>query len=87
MPCSSPISPGFRRGSNGLTYQIGQSGGTIGWQVASIAETGAGTVQDIRVAAAWNGNWGPGSATGTVVLGPDGVARRIEWSNGVVFSR
>jgi hypothetical protein len=78
---------GIWSGSNGLTYQIGQSGGTIGWQVASIAETGAGIIQDTRVAASWNGNWGPGSATGSVVAGPDGVARRIEWSNGVVFSR
>lgn len=74
-------------GSNGLSYEMGQSGNTIGWRVNSISETGRGTISGRSVAAAWNGNWGPGSATGTVSIGPGGVANRIDWNNGVVFSR
>lgn len=78
---------GVWTGSNGLTYQIGQSGNTIGWQVASISETGTGSIAGRTVTASWNGNWGPGSATGTVSVGPGGVANRIDWNNGVAFTR
>lgn len=71
----------------GLTYQITQSGSTIGWQVASISETAVGTINGTTVTASWNGNWGPGSASGTVSFGPNGVANRITWNNGAVFMR
>jgi hypothetical protein len=74
-------------GSNGLVYDVSQAGNNIGWRVNSIAETGAGSIQGRSVTASWNGNWGPGSSTGTVSIGPGGVANRIDWHNGVVFSR
>ena len=78
---------GVWTGSNGLTYQIGQTGNTIGWQVASISETGRGSIAGRTVTASWNGNWGPGSSTGTVTVGADGAANRISWNNGVTFTR
>jgi len=74
-------------GSNGLTYELSQSGNTVGWRVNSIAETGTVNVSGRSVAASWDGNWGSGSARGTVSVGPGGIANRIVWDNGVVFSR
>lgn len=74
-------------GSNGLTYELSQSGNTVGWRVNSISETGTVNVSGRSVAASWNGNWGSGSARGIVSVGPGGIANRIDWNNGIVFSR
>jgi hypothetical protein len=62
---------------------MSQSGNIIGWRVPRIGETGTGTVQGRTITISWNGQWGRGSATGTVSVG----ANRIDWNNGVNFTR
>lgn len=77
-------------GSNiGFEYRITQSGNNFTWDVLKpIREQGRGTISGDRINASWSGNNGSGSANGRI-LGLDSLKRatRIEWSNGVVFSR
>jgi hypothetical protein len=75
--------------SIGFRYSMAQSGNTFTWNVTSpIREQGKGTISDSNISASWNGTNGSGSATGRIT-GTDSSnkAKRIEWSNGVVFFR
>lgn len=73
----------------GAEYQIKQTGSTFRWETNNLGweETAKGTITGSTVKADWSGKHGYGSATGTIKAGPEGNANRIEWTNGVVFSR
>ena len=74
-------------GSTGMTYVISQTGARFTWST-NTGERGEGTTDADTVQATWNAPSGAGSATGRVTqTDPSGAARRIEWSNGVVFQR
>jgi hypothetical protein len=66
---------------------MSQNGNQFVWDVASNHERAQGTIQGTGVSASWAGDWGPGQASGTVTVDPNGQAVRIDWSNGVVFQR
>ena len=75
--------------SIGFQYNIMQSGNTFTWNVTTpISEQGKGTISGNSINASWSGANGSGSASGRIA-GTDSSnrAKRIEWSNGVVFFR
>jgi len=62
--------------------------GDFTWSVAATGEQGSATVQGNSISASWKGAAGTGSAKGAVsVETPGGLATRMEWGNGVVFTR
>jgi len=71
----------------GLVYEISQVGTSFTWTVASTGEQGKGTLSGSDIAAQFTGPRGAGSVKGRVVVDAQGRATRIEWSNGVVFTR
>jgi hypothetical protein len=75
--------------SIGFQYKISQSGNNFTWNVMKpLREQGRGTISGNNINASWSGDNGSGSANGRI-MGVDSLNRasRIEWSNGVVFSR
>jgi hypothetical protein len=64
-----------------------QNGDSFAWSAAKIGEAARGKLTGNNIEASWNGNWGSGSASGSVEIDADGRAVRIRWSNGVVFTR
>jgi len=80
---------GIWNSSIGFQYHIKQNGNTFTWNVTTpISEQGAGTISGNNINASWSGANGSGSASGKIT-GNDSSnrAKRIEWNNGVVFSR
>lgn len=75
--------------SIGFQYQITQAGNTFTWEVLKpIREHGQGTISGHTINASWRGDNGSGSASGRIILtASKNRANRIEWSNGVIFSR
>lgn len=73
--------------SIGLVYDITQVGQTMSWKVTTTPQTATGTVQGNTVNASWTGPGNTGSASGKIIRDQQGRAIRIEWSNGVVFTR
>lgn len=75
--------------SIGFQYDISQSGTTFTWNVITpVREQGRGTLSGNSVTASWSGDNGSGSASGRITeTDSQGRAKRIEWSNGVVFFR
>jgi hypothetical protein len=73
----------------GAIYEITQDGLAFQWYTNNLGwdENATGTITGSTVSASWSGKHGSGTATGTVVSGREGIANRIEWTNGVVFSR
>jgi hypothetical protein len=71
---------------NGWVYAITQEGSTFTWTMEALDEKGKGTIEGTNVSATWSGKNGSGSATGTMVLDA-GVPIKIQWSNGIVFTR
>lgn len=89
-----PIKIGGAWNSNiGLSYHIGQDGHHFTWEAIKngnpTGQIGKGNIEGETVFASWKGGpQGPGEAKGTIVhVNEDGVATRIEWGNGVVFTR
>jgi hypothetical protein len=78
-------------GSNGATYELSPAGNDLAWAAVGRYgghERGQVLVDDAAtVRATWGGDWGPGSATGRVMADATGQPTRIEWSNGVTFTR
>ena len=81
-----PNISGNWKGSNGLTYTITQNNNTFTWN-ASNGEVGNGTINGTNINASWKWLFTTGSASGTIVLNPQGVPTAINWNNGVVFTR
>ncbi len=79
--------------SIGFIYHIHQDGPHFTWETVKggkpTGQVGKGNIEGETVFASWKGGpQGPGEAKGTIVhVNPDGVATRIEWGNGVVFTR
>jgi len=71
-------------GSNGWVYNISQNGSTFTWVVEGVSQKGEGNINGKSVSAKWDGG---GSARGEVKADANGRATRIEWSNGVIFTR
>jgi len=79
---------GVWQSSIGLVYEIEQSGNHFTWHVASVGQTGEGTIEGDRLQAKWRNGRKTDSATGRIVEADEtGRAFRIEWSNGVAFHR
>jgi photosystem II stability/assembly factor-like uncharacterized protein len=78
---------GVWRSNIGKTYEISQTRNIFTWKVPASSQTGSGNINGLKVSASWIEGGQRGSATGTVVLNPQGRAIRINWSNGVVFTR
>jgi hypothetical protein len=75
--------------SIGFQYDITQSGKSFTWNVITpVREQGRGTISGNGVSASWSGDNGSGNAEGRITESDSqGRAKRIEWSNGVVFFR
>jgi len=74
-------------GYNNWVYNISQNGSTFTWSVENVSQKGEGNINGKSVSVKWEGS-GSGSATGTVTkVDSSGRATRIEWSNGVIFTR
>lgn len=72
----------------GAVYEVWQYGNRFIWWSDSLNETAMGKLQGSAIHASWSGNNGDGSGVAVVKnIDSDGRAHRIEWSNGVVFSR
>lgn len=79
---------GTWRYSTDWVYSITQTGSTFTWSMGKFNEKGEGTISGSVISASWSGTNGSGSATGTVTrVDEAGRATRIEWNNGVVFTR
>lgn len=72
----------------GAVYEITQHGQKFVWWSARLQETAMGVVQGTQIRATWSGINGAGSGVAVIkVFDRAGRARRIEWSNGVIFTR
>jgi hypothetical protein len=79
---------GVWKSNIGAAYEIMQHGGKFLWWSERLNETAMGVVQGNRMRATWNGSNGAGTGEAKITRFDDqGRARRIEWSNGVVFTR
>jgi hypothetical protein len=72
---------------NDWVYAITQDGFHFTWSMGALDETGRGYIEGTKVTATWSGKNGSGSATGTVIVDAAGRATKIQWSNGIVFTR
>jgi hypothetical protein len=70
-----------------VSYSISQNQSAFTWSAPKLHSKGEGTVTGNSISATWTGDWGPGSATGTIKVDATGRATQIDWSNGVVFKR
>lgn len=86
---AGPSIEGIWDSSIGFQYQIMQARNAFTWEVLKpIRERGQGTISGNTIKASWSGDNGSGSASGRIiVVAPQNRANRIEWSNGVIFSR
>lgn len=89
---STPSLPGSIEGewtSNiNVEYKIQQHGNSFDWYAEKLHEKATGTINERDVSASWSGDWGKNSTTGKIVaFDSTGKASRIEWVNGVVFTR
>ena len=85
------IAGAWTAGGINYEYAITQSGTTFSWQVTnqpSLNETAKGefTGKD-SIKATWTNRNGSASANGRITSDANGIAIRIDWSNGIVFTR
>ncbi len=86
VPASGDLN-GTWTGVAGVRYQFRQQQNRFTWVAPAIGEQGSGTIEGMSIEASWNGNLGPGSATGRLFHDSGGRVNRIEWDNGVSFLR
>jgi hypothetical protein len=85
QPSLGPLSGRWGAFSNTYLYDVTQNGDSFSWTRLNTTEVGQGRVVGDNVAASWTGG---GSATGRITSrNSAGVATRVEWSNGVVWTR
>ena len=92
LPAHAEASIAGQWNSNiGLVYEIQQSGKNFSWKVKSNGQSAKGEVVGDNVTADWYDAGvtarPSGHAKGVVKGGSPGVALRIEWDNGVVFTK
>jgi hypothetical protein len=68
---------------SGEIYTISQIGSAFTWRMPSTGRNGVGTIDGDTATAVWPF----GSAEGTITSNPAGRGIRIDWNNGVVFTR
>jgi hypothetical protein len=78
---------GTWKSNTGLTYEITQENDRISWLILGSDQKGMGTVAGNTVNARWYDSQGSGAAKGNISLNAQGKAIRIDWSNGVIFTR
>jgi len=72
----------------GMIYQFTQNGSQFAWSVQATGEKATGTISGAELTVAWTNALGSGTAKGKIAAkDAAGRATRIEWDNGVVFSR
>ena len=84
----SVVVSGTWTSSIGAGYEFQQSGNSFHWSAPSLGQQGSGSISGKDILTQWAGNGGPGSAKGRITqVDAGGTALRIEWDNGVSFSR
>lgn len=79
---------GTWKSNKDVFYSIIQTGSVFTWSIAELHEKAEGTINGIKVSVKWTGDRGAGSTTGVVTLIDEtGKATRIEWNNGLIFTR
>ena len=82
---------GFILAGSSLSKKTGtktvDNNGDLDYWIWKMNEKGEGKLVGKNISAKWSGNNGTGSASGTVIVDISGKPTRIEWSNGVVFTR
>ena len=73
--------------AQGLVYELTQRQELLVWRAPALGEIAIGTVSGLDVSATWAGKAGSGEGKGRIVNDSTGRAVRIEWENGVVFTR
>ena len=87
---SSPVNiSGKWNSSLGWLYDITQNGSEFSWTVThqNITEQASGSISGMSVQATWSDPNGSGSGSGVIVADSTGKAIRIEWDNGVIFTK
>jgi hypothetical protein len=88
VPFAPPNISGRWTSNTGLIYEITQQGNQFKWTVVTLGQTATGTIQGIATTVAWSDRSGSGLAKGTIkVRDASGRPIRIEWNNGVIFTR
>ncbi len=83
-----PSLAGNWKGFMGMTFAFSQNGSQFTWFVEATGEQAKGTIAGDALTVVWTGIQGGGSAKGKIAAkDATGRATRIEWDNGVVFSR
>lgn len=78
---------GIWKSNIGLVYDISQNKDKFTWRVRGQSQIGEGTIAGDSVNVIWTDPKGRGGAQGKITLDRSGKAVRIQWSNGVVFTR
>jgi hypothetical protein len=84
-PDRSGVLNGRWTNSGVVFYNLNQNGNNFTWTKENADEVGRGTIEGDDLKVSWTGG---GAATGKIVQrDANGRPRRIDWSNGVVFTR
>ncbi|MCU0237490.1 MAG: hypothetical protein MUC72_10445 [Acidobacteria bacterium] len=76
------------KGFMNMTFSFSQNGNEFTWLVPATGEKAQGTIVGDALTVAWTNAQGSGTAKGRIAAkDAAGRATRIEWDNGVVFSR
>ncbi len=79
---------GAWKGHMNMTYQFTQNNSQFTWFVEATGEKAQGTIAGDMLTVEWTNPLGSGTAKGKIAAkDAAGRATRIEWDNGVVFSR
>ena len=79
---------GTWKSSHGLIYEITHRDNHYIWRVHGSDERGEITPGSGQMHAKWHGRRGHGSATGRIVARDNrGIPMKIQWSNGVIYTR
>ncbi len=80
---AAPNISGRWESDRGETYTISQIGGMFTWRMVGTGQTGFGSIDGYTATAVWPF----GSAEGSIVVDASDRGIRIDWNNGVVFTR
>jgi hypothetical protein len=76
------------KGFQGMTFTFTQNGSQFAWSVKATGEKAQGSIDGDTLLVSWTNAQGSGTAKGMITAkDASGRATRIDWDNGVVFSR
>ena len=85
---AGPSLAGDWKGFQGMTFTFTQNGSQFAWSVKATGEKAQGSINGDTLLVAWTNAQGSGTAKGKITTkDASGRATRIDWDNGVVFSR